>query len=102
MLIGCFVVALALAGIGIARVVTTGRALKKRADGYKTLPIADHVERTRGRVGRASRRIETAPALVYRANAALREIGNARVKVVAIVTSPSALWRLGELVVTGK
>ena len=101
-LVASFALALALAAIGIVRVLKVGLALKKRSEAYRKLPIGEHVERMQVRVARATRRIETAPALVYRANAAIHEIANARIKLVAIATSPSALWRLGELVVTGK
>lgn len=101
-LVAGIVLALALVAIGASRVAKIGLALKKRAEEYKTLPITVYIDRTERQVGIATRGIENAPALVYRARAALREIANARAKIVDIATSPSAIWRLGELFVTGK
>ncbi|GAC1302397.1 MAG: hypothetical protein NVSMB19_11690 [Vulcanimicrobiaceae bacterium] len=97
-----FVIALGLAGAGALRVVKLVRTLKARGEEYKRLPVRAYVEDANRKLLKASRRVETAPALLYRMNAALADLANARAKLVAIATSPSALWRLGELAVTGK
>ncbi len=96
------VVALALAGLGAMRLAKIGLALKARGEGYKTLPLTRYIDIARVKTDGAARRIAAAPALVYRARAALADLGNSRAKAVAIVTSPSAIWRLGELIVTGR
>lgn len=100
--VGTIVVAVALAAVGALRVVKLGIALKKRAAAYKSLPLRAFVDGARAKVARTMPRIDTVPALVYRTQAALRDIANARVKIAAIVRSPSAVWRLGALIVTGK
>ncbi len=94
--------ALILAAVGIVGLVKLGRALKRRTEEYKQLPVRAYVDVAQTKISNAVRRIATAPALAYRFKAALRDLASARVKIAAIVTSPSALWRLGELVVTGK
>lgn len=99
--LGFFALA-ALAGVGALRLIALARALRQRTDAYATLPVVLYVDRTQRQIGTAMRRIETAPALLYRVRAALREISNARLKMAAILTSPSAIWRLGELFITGR
>lgn len=96
------VLAVALAATGVLRVAKIGSALKERVQEYKALPIMVYVDRAQRQIGKATRRVETAPALVYRANAALRDIVNAGEKIARIATSPSKIWRLGELFLTGK
>lgn len=96
------IVGLAVAAIGAIRLGKLALALKARTDGYKTLPVATYVFAAQGKVSRASRRIEGIPALAYRMNAALAMLSDSRSRAVAIATSPTAIWRLGELVVTGK
>jgi len=97
-----FALALGMILVGALRVLSLVKALKKRLAEYRALPVMRYVEVTKRQIASATRRFGVAAALPYRASAALRDIANARAKIVAIVTSPSAIWRLGELLVTGK
>lgn len=96
------VIMLALVAVGALELAKLGLALKERGERYKTLPVSRYVDIAEAKVATASRRIAGLPGLVYRTNAALTDLANARAKVVAIATSPSAIWRLGEIIVTGK
>lgn len=95
-------IALALAAIGVVRVARIGAELKERIETYRSLPVIRFVDEANVKVARANRGIEAFPSLLYRANRALAHLTAARSKAVAIASSPSALWRLGELIVTGK
>ncbi len=94
-------VALGLAAFGAMRLAKVGLALRERAEGYKKLPLTRYVDTAQAKIAIASHRIAGLPGVLYRANAALADLANARAKVVAIATSPRAIWRLGELIVTG-
>jgi len=96
------VVAVALVAVGARGVIARVKALRARVRTYGELPVLTYARRTVVKMNGASYRAERAPALVYRARAALHEIANAFTKLQAIVTSPASIWRLGELLVTGK
>jgi len=94
--------ALGLAARGVLDVVRRWRALKARLDAYADLPVLAYVHRTSPRIGVAATGLSRAPALVYRAKAALSDLTNAFAKIRKILTTPASIWRLGELLVTGK
>ncbi len=94
--------AIALMAYGAAGLAKVANALKVRVDGYAELPILEYVDRTSAKVARASLSIGRAPGLIYRARAAQRDTVNAFGKMTAVLTTPASLWRLGEVLVTGK
>lgn len=95
-------IALGLVAFGALQLVKLGRALKERTDGYRTLPINRYIDIAEKKIGIATHRVAGLSGLLYRARAAFADLANARAKVAAIATSPSAIWRLGEILVTGK
>lgn len=96
------VAGVALLAFGALRLKKIADPLKVRVDGYADLPIRGYVDRAMTKVERASQSIGRAPALIYRAQAARRDSANAFSKITVVLTSPTSLWRLGEVLVTGK
>lgn len=96
------VIALAFVALGAVRLVRLNEKFKERLERYRTLTVLRYLDEANVKIARASGRIDAAPALLYRANSAIASLTAARARAVAIATSPSALWRLGELVVTGR
>ena len=95
-------VAGALVAVGVVRLKKIADALKARIGAYADLPITGYIDRATTKIERASQSISRAPGLVYRARAAQRDLANAFAKTSAILTTPTTLWRLGEVLVTGK
>ncbi len=94
--------AVVLAAAGVVRLVRLGLGLKRRIAAYKGLPLQPVIDVAQRKIFRATQRAAGLPVLADRAKAAWAAIVRARATIGAIITSPSALWRLGELVVTGK
>jgi hypothetical protein len=95
-------VAIALIAVGIVRLLKVANALKVRVDGYADLPIKGYVDRSTTKIERASQSIGRASGLVYRARAVQRDLANAFAKIAAVLVTPASLWRLGEVLLTGK
>gem|GEM_PF-3643275 len=96
------VAGIALLAFGALRLKNIADPFKARIDGYVDLPIKGYVDRAMTKVERASQSIRRAPGLIYRAQAARRDSANAFSKITAVLTTPTSLWRLGEVIVTGK
>lgn len=92
----------ALVAVGFLRLKKIAEALKVRIDAYAELPITAYVDRTTTKIERASQSIARAPGLIYRSQSARRDVTNAFTKISAVLTTPASLWRLGEVLVTGK
>ena len=96
------VVGIALLAFGTLRLKNIADSFKVRVDGYADLPINGYVDRAMTKIERASQSIGRAPGLIYRAQAARRDSANAFSKITVVLTTPTSLWRLGEVLVTGK
>jgi hypothetical protein len=72
------VLALAVVAIGVARVVFAVLALRKRLEALKKLPFEPALQAAQAKVAKASGRMETAPALIARAQRAVADLGKAR------------------------
>lgn len=94
--------ALALVIVGILRVMKLGKALKGRLDAYAELPVLVYAKRASKKIEIATKSLARAPGLVYRANAAVRDARNSFAKIRTILTTPTSIWRLGELLITGE
>ncbi len=73
-----FLLALAVVAIGVVRLVLQILALKKRVVALKTLPFEADALSAQAKIAKASRRIDTAPALIARAQRAVASLGEAR------------------------
>ena len=72
------VLALACIATGVVRLVRSGLVLRRRIEGYKHLPFSPALAAARAGGVRLSRRMETVPATVARAERALATIASAR------------------------
>ena len=95
-------VAVALVAVAVLRLKKISDALKMRIDAYADLPITAYVDRVTTKIERASQGIARAPGLLYRARSAQRDVANAFAKISHVLATPASLWRLGEVLVTGK
>ncbi len=93
---------IALGAVGAFRLTRLVRAFQSRLDAYAELPILVYVQRATAKIDRALNGLARAPGLVVRAKAALANIGTATAAVRTILTAPTSLWRLGQLLLTGK
>jgi hypothetical protein len=78
-LAACIVLGLALAVLGVVRVVRHGVALKRRLEAYKNLPLRAEVDAAGWRVAAGERAMSVRlPALIVRSRRAVVELDTAR------------------------